>query len=337
MGSWQKNSKTAMGWKCKVCEADNWAKHKVCWVCKGMRSYVDVAWSATAPGAKQKQSGVRALNAGQALHQQLAAIASQLGEVVANDPHASQDVVMTSQEPASVASTQMHATQDQEAEKQQQIAKIKQLETSLLSVPDGPECKHIRDAISQQITTAKAKINSSKPLAVRLEGCQAAVERARKRLAAAESLAKSAVAAQEVAANEVNKYQAELNEVQVLMSRQLQTAQNGTCLEQLHGQMQSIISEMASSAHVEVSDTQQAIQKMSALINQLTSIAAKSQATAAATATVPGPEQQRLQQMLIENAAAQPVEPILQPIPMPLTAVAAVMGEPSAQVITGGG
>ena len=301
-----------------------------------MRSYADVAATqmpSQKPSANsiQKNAGSKNQNPGQALHQQLAAIASQLGAVVANSA-GTQDVIMTPQSVCPPPTVQGAPPQDSEAEKQAMVAKIKQLETSLASIPDGPECKHIRDAITQQIAGAKAKINSSKPLAARLEGCQAALERSKKRLAAAESLAQSALAAQEVATAEVSRYQAELNEVQSLMAQQLQTATNGSCLDKLHAQMQSIIVEMAGSGHVEVAETQQTMQNMSVLFHQLTAIAAKARVSAAATGPDPLKEQVRLQQMLIDNAVALPVEG-----QNPNPPVATKVGEPTVEVITGGG
>jgi hypothetical protein len=283
-----------------------------------MRSYAEVAASTPLPPP------VKTASPGQSLHQQISAIASQLGSVVA------QDVEMVPQTAAPLQ--QAPSQQDAETEKQAMVAKIKQLETSLASVPDGPECKHIRDAISQQIEQAKTKINSSKPLASRLEGCQAALDRSKKRLAAAESLAQSALAAREIATAEVTKFQAELNEVQSLIAQQATNSQDGSCLDKLHTQMQSIVAEMSSSVHVEVSESQQAMQQMTTLFRQLTGIAAKAQMAALAAAQNTGQEKERLRKLLIDNAVASPVEPLTPPVP-PVTSV----GEPSTQVVTGGG
>ena len=275
------------------------------------------------------------------LHQQISSIASQLGSMVSDVP-ATQDVVMATQE---VTPTQeSHAS---ESEKQVMVEKIRQLELSLSNVPTGPECKHIRDAITHQIEQAKAKINSSKPLAARLEGCQDALNRSQKRLVETESLVQLAMTARDQANAQVAKYQAELTEVQALIARQAESARGGTCLQKLHSQMQAVVTEMTNSAHVEVGESQNAMQQMGVLFNQLTCLAAKAQMSAQVAALNPSLEQQRLQQLLLENAIASPAEPLTPTAtasitaPLPESSAAnvngAAVGEYSTQVIIGGG
>ena len=187
-----------------------------------MRSYAEVAAPPTPSLPQQpKQPPTKKTSAGLMLHQQISSIASQLGSMVSDVP-ATQDVVMATQE---VTPTQeSHAS---ESEKQVMVEKIRQLELSLSNVPTGPECKHIRDAITHQIEQAKAKINSSKPLAARLEGCQDALNRSQKRLAETESLVQLAMTGRDQANAQVAKYQAELTEVQALIARQAESARGG--------------------------------------------------------------------------------------------------------------
>ena len=354
MGSWHKNgynTKNAQqGWKCRVCDGDNWPKHKVCWTCKAMRSYAEVAASANAnhpkPGAPTKIVGAKVPSPGQTLQQQLSSIATQLGEVVSRQP-LTEDVMMSQASPSQTQSLPLPQAAGGEEEKQALVAKIKQLESSLASVPEGPECKNIRDLIMQQIDQAKAKISSTKPLGARLDGCREALARAKKRFAAAESLAQSALTAQNVAAAEVTKVQAELTELEGLMAEDARSAAEGSSLEKLQAQMRTIVSQMSCSVHVETGEAQQVMQMMSSLFQQLTCIASKSQmaASAAVQPGLPHPqhqgqalpslapqqtlpcleEQRRLQHLLLQNAAAVPVEGD------------SSMGEPIVQVALGGG
>jgi hypothetical protein len=310
-----------------------------------MRTYAEaVTPSSQSSPPQPKQGATKQPSAGHSLHQQITSIASQLGSAV-NTAAPFQDVEMTMQEATPPQESQ---NQPQEPERQTLIEKIRQLEFSLASVPQGPECKHIRDAIVQQIEQAKGRINSAKPLAARLEGCQDALTRSQKRLTETESLVQLALAARDQASSQVAKYQAELAEVQTLIAKQAETAQGGTCLQKLHSQMQAVVAEMTSSAHLEHGETQNAMQQMGALFSQLTGLAAKAHMSAQAAALNPGVEQQRLQQLLIDNAVARPVNPVLPAISVPPTAhlaapsttmtmPTAAVGEPSTQVITGGG
>ena len=271
---------------------------------------------------------------GHSLHKQIASIATQLNANVstASLPQMSQSVtpvVAPVQEPA----------QTQEPEKNALFAKIRQLESSLESVPADAECKPIRDAISAQIEQAKARINNSKPLAARLEGCQDALTRSLKRQAEAQSLVELAVNAMEQANAQVTRYQAELAEIQALIAKQADASNGSNCLQKLQAQMQAVVAEMTGSNDLEQGETQQAMQQMSALFSQLSGLATKAQLSArskaaAVTTMVPSPEQQRLQQLLISNALAP--APTVLPMSVDPTP-AGTMGEPSVEVITGGG
>ena len=206
-----------------------------------------------------------------------------------------------------------------------------------------------------QIEHAKTRLNSTKPLAARLEGCQEALTRAQKRLTETQSLVQLAITARDQASGQVAKYQAELAEVQALISRQAETARGGTCLQKLHSQMQTVLTEMTSSSHLEPGETQNVMQQMRALFNQLTGLATKTQMSAQAAAASQNLEQQRLQQLLIENAVAKPVEAASHAPPVVHAQVVSeamvvdsseatqvpannsAVGEPSSRVVTGGG
>ena len=312
------------GWKCKICDADNWKKHKVCWTCKAIRSYAEVVSSQAQDGQQQvKQQAPlqpKPGSSGRALHQQIADIASQLGSTISS--------ATTSQaEAPSQGHSQVQEVnrQTQEPERQIHVARIRQLETSLASIPEGPEFKHIKDAILVQIEQAKAKVNSSKPLAARLEGCQEALNRAQKRLTETQSLMELATAAREQAKTQVAKYQSELAEVQSLISQQAEATRGGTCLQKLHQQMEAVLSEMSGSSHLELGETQNVMQQMGTLFSQLTGLATKAQLSAQVCQEQ---EKLRLQQLFLENAAAKTVDTA------PSTVAAAVISSPMAVDLT---
>ena len=299
---------------------------------------------------QQKQQQTRQNNHGHALHLQIADIATQLGSTVASAA-ANQANAATSH---MLAQPQEAQGQPQEPERRALVANIRQLETSLASIPDCQEYKHIRDAIMVQIEQAKTRLNSTKPLAARLEGCQEALTRAQKRLTETQSLVQLAIAARDQASGQVAKYQAELAEVQTLIAKQAETTRGGTCLQKLHTQMQVVLTEMTSSSHLEPGETHNVMQQMHSLYSQINGLAAKAQMSAQATAASQNIEQKRLQQLLIENAVAQSVDVASFASPVVLAQVASetmvvdspvtqapadnsTVGEPSSRVITGGG
>ena len=309
MSSWRKNGGggyqgSAQNWQCRACDEENWPKHKVCWKCRAMRTYAEVVSPSSTQSGQQQQAPkpqAKQANGGHALHLQMVDIATQLGSTLAGPASHSGANEMPSTTPT-------QTQEPQEPERQALVAKIRQLESSLASIPEGQECKHIKDAILAQIEQAKTRLNNTKPLAARLEGCQEALTRAQKRLTETQSLVQLAVAARDKASAQVTKLQAELVEVQALISKQAETAQGRTCLQKLHLQMQAVLSEMSSSTHLDVGETQGVMQQMGSLFNQLTGLAAKAQLSAQASVTAQSLEQQRLQQLLIENAIAKPVE-----------------------------
>ena len=343
MGYWRKDYNSAHstqnGWKCRVCETVNWPKHKCCWTCKAVRTYAEVA-AAPAPSiAPAKGASTKVPSPGQTLHQQLSSITKQLGSVVSQ----SGDVVMTqtpTQTPMQVETPD--SPQQTGDERQALTSQIGQLENSLAALPPGPEYQCIRDQISTQIAQTKAKICSTRPLGARLDGCRDALERAKHRLTSAESLAQAAIAAQTEAASQVTKLQSELAELENLVAEDTRKKEEGSSLDRLQTQMQAIVGEMSNSIHVDASEAQVAMQQMTQLFQQLSSIAVKSQKAAIApqTQVMPhGCEAQRLQQMLLQNAIVMPVDPPTSFVPpfQPAELPAQASGECLPQVIAGGG
>ena len=290
MAPWQSqkgwNSSTLQGWTCKVCATENWAKHKCCWTCRAVRSYAEVTAAAAEPDAASFASSPQypqTQSNGQILQQQLGMITKQLTQVVSDEIDSA---------PSEAAC--LNAAEDKQIISHQ----LQNLITSLAALPDCPEFSTVRAQIQKQIDDTKAKISHTKPLGARMDGCRNALDRARKRQATAEAAFQAATLAREAADAQVQKYMSELAELETLVSDEAQKKESSTCLTRLQKEMQLVVKERSSSFHVDGSEAALALQQMTALFQNLTDIAAKSQAAAA---TSPG-EQARLQQMLYQNA-----------------------------------
>ena len=260
------------------------------------RTYAEVAATANGGGslapAPASQSA-RGQNAGQSLQQQLGSITKQLAQVVSPIGEAR-------------ASPPEAAGPNTLEDKQALSSQLQQLQASLAALPDCQEFLAVRNQLLKQIEETKTKVSSSKPLGARLDGCRNALERARQRQATAEAALQAATLARDAAKSQVAKYESELAELETLVADEAQKKRSSSCLSRLQKEMHQIVKEMSSSAHVDGTEATVALQQMAALFQNLSGIAAKSQAAATVAAATTPCERARLQQMLQQNASIVP-------------------------------
>ena len=144
---------------------------------------------------------MRPTSPGQSLPAQFAGIAKQLSEV-ATDPLQS----IAAQEYAS----QPHGYgADKHSEEKRQLSS---LEASLAVLPDEPCFHESRAGIMKRIAELRVVIANSRPLGARIDGCRAALARAKNRLSTAESADQAAQMAKKTAALQVQTIESELKE-----------------------------------------------------------------------------------------------------------------------------
>ena len=121
------------------------------------------------------------------------------------------------------------------------------------------------EALRAQASDLRKQISSMKPLGARLDGCRAALERARNRQRNSHDLLAKANSAHNQACEETRRLESELAELEHQLRSEQQRSEEANSIAQLQAQMAVVVSEMANSQNVsqdEVNATRAAMDQL---------------------------------------------------------------------------
>lgn len=187
-------------WVCSVCSSSNWSK-KACVTCgckKDFKSVLNTPAGASPPQAQGANPN--------SVSAKLAVVADRLlAATSSSTPAATTAGTPSAFPPAASANVDAPVTMSKEGHKEA----IKQIEGALACIP-GEENAPLREVMSAKLVVHRQALVQAKPIGQRLDGCRAALGRARGRLTAAEDAARLAEESRVAASEEVNKLLADL-------------------------------------------------------------------------------------------------------------------------------
>ena len=315
--SWQGGAHS--GWICSLCSTQNQPRGKACKTCRAVRTYAEVAAGQGVPPAPP--GSLVQPSPGQVLQSQLA----QVSGLIDQAKHGSQPLAVNA--PSGSHQTMEVETTNNQDDRQALVTQLQQLEASLAQIPDAPGLADVRETIMTKHALVKQRLSEVRPLGARLDGCRAALTRARARCKVATEAVSAAIAAQEEAQRQVVQYETQLRELEATVATaQPEQVDGSNSIERLQGDMERILREMAHGGQVPGEEVQGVMAQMTTLFQQVTTIASRvSQQTAAQTPTLASStqaggealnadtaignsdraEQQRLLQLLQNNARSQ--------------------------------
>ena len=300
----------SQNWSCKCCGAANWPKHKVCWVCKAMRSYADAtagpSWHASPQSSQSRvSSGSSTLKQ---LQDQMNAITKQISAVEGNNPsfghHCPQPVAPSAASPA--------------VDRQACVSQLKQVEASLVALGDDSALADMRETLLKKQADLKNQIICTKPLGQQIDGCRAAVERSQKRLLDLDAEVVSVTKNRDAEVQKLAGLQNDLKQIESRVAEDLKQSTETSSLERLQKEMVKVVNDMTSSSFVEQSQASATRHAMEQLFGGLLLVSQQATANAAAASNVvPVPvrdEKLRLAEMFVANGVIQ--HPTDVPVPM---------------------
>ena len=173
-----------------------------------------------------------------------------------------------------VGETQADGHLNGQAERATIVTQLQQVEASLAALPDTAVTQDLRAPLVAKHAELKGKLSATKPLGVRLDGCRAALARARSRLVTAEETVRAAHQARDEAAEQVQQFEAELRDLETVIQPQ-QSESNSNSIGRLQSGLEQVVNEMAASPHTSQQEVQSVMAQMTGLFRQVSEISAR--------------------------------------------------------------
>ena len=176
------------------------------------------------------------------------------------------------------------------------VRQLAAVEQALACLPDGAMFQVSRAPLLMQQEELKKAISNSRPFGARLDGCKAALARARSRLDEATNNVLVAQQQQTEASNQVMKLEADLKDLEQSVVEQDATQEKADCLQHLQKQMAKVVEEMVTSGNVQRGEVDETVKQMEVLFGGLQTIHQRASSRTAET-----PQQPSVIQMLQRN------------------------------------